>query len=495
MVVSGTELMQLDELVAGFPIGGLPDRPIEVTGIGHDSREIAPGDLFVAIVGERFDGRVFSREAVAKGAAAVLSVGAPPADFDGVWLTASSPRSLLAPLAARLFGHPDRELLMVGVTGTNGKSTVVAIVQSILEAAGRPTGRLGTLGYSFGDLELAAERTTPEGSELFKTLRSMRERGAEAVAMEVSSHALEQARLEAVTFDVGVFLNLSRDHFDYHDDFESYFAAKRRLFAQLKDGGRAVVNIDDPYGRRLAEELPPALTFGRNADVEARDSAVDENGIRGTLSTARGSFDFESQLLGGYNLDNIVAAAAVAVALDVDVEPIVRGIAATGILPGRMERVNPGGSVPVFIDYAHTDAALAAALESLRRLTGRRVLLVFGCGGDRDPGKRVLMGRVAGELADLPIVTSDNPRQEDPLAIIEAVRQGLEQSGNEAYRVIPDRRQAIRQAIAAVEPGWAVLIAGKGHEEVQIVGDQRLPFSDRHEVESALEERFGTAGG
>jgi UDP-N-acetylmuramoyl-L-alanyl-D-glutamate--2,6-diaminopimelate ligase len=403
---------------------------------------------------------------------------------------------MLGPLASRLYGHPDRELLTLGVTGTNGKSTTVALLGAILDAAGRPAGLLGTLGYRFGDLEFAGERTTPEASDLFRTLRRMRDAGAESVAMEVSSHALELGRVAGMTYDVAIFTNLTRDHFDFHGGFEAYYAAKRRLFDQLSDDGRAVVNVGDPYGRRLAGELPAALTYGPGGDVVVLSEDYRVDGTRARFQTPRGELEIETRLLGRFNLENVTAALAAGEALELPQETIVEGLSYLAPLPGRMEPIDAGQDFPVLIDYAHTDAALAAAVRSLRSFAEGRVVLVFGCGGDRDPGKRVLMGRVAGELADLPIVTSDNPRGEDPLSIITAVEQGLKQSGNDAYRVVPDRREAIRRAVGHAGPGWSVLVAGKGHEEVQLVGDRELPFSDREHLRQALEERGGarTAG-
>jgi len=484
--------MRLDELVRGLPVAGAAPESVEaveITGLAYDSRRVVPGDLFVTWAGQRHDGRAFAAEAIGRGAAAVVAFGPGPGATAVPWLVSADPRALLGHLAARFYGHPDRELVLAGVTGTNGKSTVVALLQAILEAAGRPAGALGTLGYRFHDHAFAGERTTPEAADLFRTLREMRELGARAVAMEVSSHALAQGRVEGAEFDLAVFTNLTRDHFDFHPSFEDYFSAKRRLFAKLKPGGAAAINADDPYGRRLLAELPEALGYGERGAVRARELELDRAGIRGILDTPRGAVPFVSRLRGRFNLENLLAAAAGAEALGLPPDAIARGIAARGPLPGRLEPVEAGQPFPVAIDFAHTDAALGAALRSFREATGRRLLAVFGCGGDRDAGKRPLMGRVAGELADLPIATSDNPRSEDPLEILQAVEQGLKLAGNAEYRIVPDRREAIRRAlqVAAGAPGeWAVLVAGKGHEEVQIVGERRIPFSDRQEILAAL---------
>jgi UDP-N-acetylmuramoyl-L-alanyl-D-glutamate--2,6-diaminopimelate ligase len=483
--------MRLMDLIADLPIRVPLGAPPEVGGITHDSRRVEAGDLFVALVGEHRDGRDFAFQAAERGAAAILAEGACPASLTVPWLETADPRALLGPLAARLHGHPDREMAMIGVTGTNGKSTVVELLRAILDASGRPSASIGTLGYRFGELIFSAERTTPEASDLFRMLRSMRDAGAEAAAMEVSSHALSLGRVEGASFDLALFTNLTRDHLDFHVDLESYFQAKRRLFDQLKDGGRAVVNIGDPYGRRLADQLPAAVTFGPDGDVAALDVDCDERGIRGLLATPRGALEFHSPLLGRFNLENILAAVAGAEALGVEPSATRRALGTVRPLAGRLEPVAAGQPFPVLVDYAHTDGALAAAVRAVRELTGRRVLLVFGCGGDRDTGKREIMGRVAGELADAVIATSDNPRSEDPELILGAIERGLAASGAADVEIVIERREALRRAVARADEGWAILVAGKGHEEVQIVGRRQVPFSDRVELLAALEERFG----
>jgi UDP-N-acetylmuramoyl-L-alanyl-D-glutamate--2,6-diaminopimelate ligase len=494
--------MRMSDLLRELPIeraGGSPGAAAdpEIRGIAHDSRRVGPGDLFVAWRGAKHDGHEHVAEALTRGAVAVLAAAPRPAEIRVPWLSATDPRRLLGPLAARLYGHPDRELLHVGVTGTNGKSTVVELVAAILTAAGRPAGRLGTLGYRFGELSFDAERTTPEGSDYFRLLRAMRDAGAAAVVAEVSSHALAQGRVAGASYDLALFTNLTRDHLDFHADLEAYFAAKRQLFAMLKAGGRAVLNLDDPYGRRLAGGVPAAIGFGRGADAAVRPVEVsrDIDGTRGELDTPRGRLRFDSALRGDYNLDNLLAAVAAAEALELPRAAIGEGIAACRPLPGRMELVSTRGGFAVLVDYAHTDAALRAALESARRLAPGRLIVVFGCGGDRDPGKREPMGRLAGELADLAVVTSDNPRGESPEAIIAAVRRGLEASGGD-YLVEPDRRAAIRRAVGEADEGALVLVAGKGHERTQTLRDRVIPFSDQEEILAALEERLGpsTAG-
>jgi UDP-N-acetylmuramoyl-L-alanyl-D-glutamate--2,6-diaminopimelate ligase len=484
--------MRLADLVRGLAVSGDLGPNPEVSGVRHDSRTVAAGDLFVTWRGGRHDGSLFAHQAVERGAVAVVADRERPPEIDTAtpWLVAAEPRALLADLAQPVYGHADRALVLVGVTGTNGKSTVVELAAAVLEAAGLPCGRLGTLGYRFPGLVATGERTTPEASDLARMLAELSGLGARAAAMEVSSHALAQGRVRGLTFDVGCFTNLTRDHLDFHADLEDYLAVKARLFEQMKPGGRAVLGVDDPSVRRLLERVPAAVTFGAGAAVAPARVELDARGIRGELSTPRGPLAFESPLLGRYNLLNLLAAVAIAEALELPRDAVAQGLATTRPLPGRMEPVDLGQGFPVVVDYAHTDAALEAAIRSLRELAGRKVVVVFGCGGDRDTGKRPLMGRVAGSLADLPIVTSDNPRSEDPLAIVAAVEEGLKASGNAAYRVVPDRREAIRRAVAvAAQNGWALLVAGKGHESEQIIGSQRLPFSDRDELEKALAER------
>lgn len=484
--------MRVTDAIAGLPIEASAAANPELTGITQDSRFVEEGYLFVALVGKRFDGREFIPDAIERGAVAVLASGPPPPGFRGAWLEAADPRWLIGPLAGRICGHPDRDLLMVGITGTNGKSTVSFLMVSILEQAGLPTGTIGTLGHRFGGVILGTDRTTPEASFFYRLLAQMRAAGAKAVSAEISSQGLALGRVEGLEFDLAIFTNLTRDHFDFHPDFEDYFAAKRRLFEQLKPNGMAVVNLADTYGRRLAAELPRVMGYGEGGQVFCKSVEFSARSIRGVVATPRGELQIESSLLGSYNLENIVAAVAAAEALGLEHADVAAGIAALPPLTGRLEAIDCGQPFPVFIDYAHTDAALRASLEALRSFTSQKILLVFGCGGDRDPGKRTLMGKVAGELADFSIITTDNPRSEDPLAIIGAIEQGLKESGNPNYRIFPDRREAIHRAVARVDEGWTLLIAGKGHEEFQIVGEKRSLFSDREEVERALEEKVGT---
>ena len=488
--------MVLEELVSGLPVSWAPgSRPrpgLEVAGVCHDSRRVEPGDLFVTWKGDKWDGSAFVEEAARRGAVAVLTDPRAPVPLLP-WLVAPEPRTLLAPLASRVYQHPDRELLMVGVTGTNGKSTTIALIAALLEEAGCPSALLGTLGYKFRDHDFGGDRTTPEASDLHRVLRRAHDAGAMAAVMEVSSHALVQGRVDCAAYDLAVFLNLTRDHLDFHPTMEDYFAAKASLFERLESDGRAVISIDCEWGRRLATLHPGALTFGESGHVRFVDLRLDANGIAARVATPRGDVVVESRLLGNYNAQNLLAALAAAEALELDHEVYAPAMAKFERVPGRMNPIARGQSFPVVVDYAHTDGALRAALQAMRGLAPGRLIVVFGCGGDRDRGKRPLMGRAAGELSDHAILTSDNPRSEDPLAILRAVEEGIAAVPGANWEVVPDRRAAIRRAIElAAGGGGAVLIAGKGHERVQLLGDKKVPYVDHDEAAKAIDAVLGT---
>jgi UDP-N-acetylmuramoyl-L-alanyl-D-glutamate--2,6-diaminopimelate ligase len=499
--------MVLEDLVSGLPVqwaaGSRPRPGLEVAGVCHDSRRVEPGDLFVTWKGDHWDGAAFVEEAARRGAVAVLTD--PRARVPLLpWLVAPEPRTLLAPLASRVYQHPDRELLMVGVTGTNGKSTTVALIAALLEEAGCPSAQLGTLGYKFRDTDFGGERTTPEASDLHRVLRRAHDAGAMAAVMEVSSHALVQGRVDCASFDLAVFLNLSRDHLDFHGTMEEYFAAKASLFERLahprlgrrglESEGRAVISIDGEWGERLAALHPHALTFGKRGAVRFLDLRLSTRGIAARIATPRREVAIESRLLGAYNAENLLAAVAAAEALELDPEVYGPALAGFERVPGRMNPVERGQSFPVVVDYAHTDGALRAALQAMRGIAPGRLIVVFGCGGDRDSGKRPLMGRAAGELADHAILTTDNPRSEDPLAILRAVEEGIAEVEGARWEVVPDRGAAIRRGVELAAAGGALLIAGKGHERVQLVGDRRLPFVDADEAARAIDDVIGAAG-
>jgi UDP-N-acetylmuramoyl-L-alanyl-D-glutamate--2,6-diaminopimelate ligase len=494
--------MKLSEVIAGTGASGDLGHDPEVAGLTPDSRAVGPGTLFFALEGTRADGHDFAAAAARAGAVAVVAerpvdAGAAPV------LLAPNARRAMALAAANFHGHPGDRLLLAGVTGTKGKTTVSYLLESAAAEAGIPCGVVGTVTWRWPGTSRPASHTTPESTELQAVLAEMVEAGARLGVLEVSSHALAQERVAGLAFRAAAFLNLSRDHFDYHRDFEDYFQAKRRLFAEhLAPDGQAVVNAGDAHGARLAEELGHqgrrVWRFGApGAELLAREARVGLAGIEAVLSTPRGDLPVRSPLTGRHNLENLLAAAGLALGLGLDQGAVARGLSASPGAPGRLERVEAGG-VAAFVDYAHTDAALAAACAALRQLGPRRLLVVFGCGGDRDRGKRPLMGLAAGKAADLVVVTSDNPRGEDPDAIIAAIVPGVEQAGlsrlslaevrrgAKGYAVLPDRREAIALALGAARQGDAVLIAGKGHEDYQIVGAEKRHFDDREEARRAL---------
>ncbi len=494
--------MRLSEVIAGTGAAGDLGQDPEVSRLTPDSRQVVPGTLFFALKGARADGHDFAAAAAGAGAVAVVAerrvdTGSSPL------LVAPNARRAMALSAANFHGHPGDRLLLAGITGTKGKTTVSYLVESAAAAAGVPCGVVGTVTWRWPGASRPASHTTPESTELQAALAEMVRAGARLAVLEVSSHALAQDRVASLSFRAAAFLNLSRDHFDYHRDFEDYFQAKRRLLAeQLAPEGQAVVNAGDAHGARLAAELQAlgrrVWRFGPpGSELAAREARVGLGGIEAVLATPRGDLPLHSPLTGRHNLDNLLAAAGLALGLGLDPGAVARGLSSSAGAPGRLERIEAGG-VAAFVDYAHTDAALAVACAALRQLGPRRLLVVFGCGGDRDQGKRPLMGLAAGKAADLVVVTSDNPRGEDPLAVIQAILPGVEQAGlsrlspaeacagSRGYLVLPDRREAIALALSAARPGDAVLIAGKGHEDYQIVGNERRHFDDREEARRAL---------
>jgi UDP-N-acetylmuramoyl-L-alanyl-D-glutamate--2,6-diaminopimelate ligase len=457
----------------------------------------------VAIPGQRADGVTFAADAIARGAVAVVSESPAPSGTQVPWLVTANARMALAELAAIYHGHPSRELTLVGVTGTNGKTTTTYLLAAMFDAAGLPCGRLGTVtfrvGPSAGD-ERDASHTTPEASEVQRLLREMRTKGCDACAMEVSSHALALHRADDLTFAAAIFTNLTRDHLDFHGDMQQYFAAKRRLFEMLPPGAPAIVNIDDPRGVELASSVPRAITFAvdRAADVRATRIDYTLEGLAFSVETPRGVLAIRSSLVGRPNVYNILGAVATGVALDLPTDAIERGIATLEQVPGRFQLVSSAADdVRVVVDYAHTDDALKNLLETARPLAGGRLITVFGCGGDRDRSKRPLMGAVAGRLSDLVVLTSDNPRSEDPKRIADEIIRGLSptpEPGAPKRRGTPfvvelDRRRAIEHAIRAAKPGDLILLAGKGHETYQVIGDRTLPFSDVDVARTALGHR------
>ena len=473
--------MLLADLLGGVAVAEVRGDPTttEVRAVEYDSRRVAAGALFCCVPGERTDGHAHAAEAVSRGASSLLCDHFLDLGVTQVRVAAGGLRPAMATVAAAFCGQPARSLQTVGVTGTNGKTTVTQLVRSVLEADGRPTGVIGTLDGA---------RTTPESPDLQRRLAEYVAGGRTAVAMEISSHALTQHRADAIVFDVAAFTNLSRDHLDHHGTMEAYFEAKASLFTP-GHCRHAVVFTDDPWGARLVGRLVGALGEDRVTAVRSGEATEVE------LSVGRSRFIWRGQrvdlpLSGRFNVDNALVAAAIGVALGVSEERVAVGLSGAAPVPGRMEAVGSGWPVSVLVDYAHTPAGLGSALQAARALAGGgRLLCVFGCGGDRDRGKRPEMGEMATTLADVVVLTSDNPRSEDPVAIIDQVRSGM--VPGTPVTVEPDRAAAIRAAVTQARPGDLVLVAGKGHEDTQTSGATTVHLDDREEAASALSERFG----
>ena len=486
--------MRLSELLAVLDAHRTSsDSDIDIAGLTQNSRQVLRDYLFVAVRGEKTDGHLYIDDAVSAGAAAVVCEEADFPVHGAVKIVVPDSRLALARLADAFYGHPSAKLRVVGVTGTNGKTTITYLVRNALARAGIASGLIGTIEYRVDGRTIPADRTTPDPVLIHSLLAEMVARGCGAAVMEVSSHALDQKRVEAIRFNVGVFTNLTQDHLDYHRDLDEYLEAKARLFRMLGDypddpsPRRAVVNVDDPRAARIIEVArAPVITYGLStpADVRAVDVRLGADGGTFTAVTPRGKVPVRTSLIGRHNVSNALAALAVGLALELDVDAVVAGIADTTHVPGRLEFIENDRGFTVVVDYAHTDDALRNVLTSLREITRGRIITVFGCGGDRDPGKRPKMGAVVNELADFSIVTSDNPRSEEPDAIIAAILKAY--AADDDYVVEPDRRAAIERAIAMAKPGDTVLIAGKGHETYQQFRNQTIVFDDREVARAAL---------
>ena len=468
---------------------------VECRGVTHDSRRVARGGIFVALRGLKADGADFVPAAVASGAAAIVAEREPPTPVPVPWIVVKDARMALAWMAAAFFGHPSRAMQVVGITGTNGKTTTGYLVSAIFEAAGIQCGLMGTVLYRTGTREFAATRTTPEAPELQDMLREMADTGCGACAMEVSSHALALRRADAIQFAGGVFTNLTRDHLDFHADMENYFAAKRRLFEMLPDTAPAAVNMDDPRGPSIVDIVRRPVTYAvsRDADVTPGPLTLSLDGVHFEARTPQGTVQVQSPLVGRPNVYNILAAISVTLALGVPLAAVERGLSRLAGVPGRFQRASsPADDIGVVVDYAHTDDALRNLLETARPLARRKLITVFGAGGDRDRTKRPLMGMVAARLSDVVVLTSDNPRSEDPQRIVDEVNLGAQpetrQRDVEVLTVL-DRREAILRAVSQAAPGDLVLIAGKGHEKYQEIGGTTLPFDDVAAAQEALETR------
>jgi UDP-N-acetylmuramoyl-L-alanyl-D-glutamate--2,6-diaminopimelate ligase len=473
------------------------DESLIVADVTHDSRRAAAGSLFVAIRGALQDAHRFVEDVMKRGALGVISEQARLVDFKGAWIEVADARRAMAQAAAEIYGHPSRELNLVGITGTNGKTTIAYLVASIAEAAGEPVAMTGTVEYRIGDEHFKADRTTPEASDMQRLLRRAVEAGCRTAVMECSSQAMDFHRCDALRISVAVFTNLTRDHLDYHKTMEAYWHAKRRLFdGRLGELPRAsVINVDDAHGVELAHELRErggrVVTYALNAEADVTARVVEHSldGMKFLLLTPHGQRALHSPLVGRPHIYNILGAVATGLELRYDLDVIARALRTCTGAPGRFERVPHAGDFAVVVDYAHTDDALVNVLRTAREVTNGRIITVFGCGGDRDTSKRAPMGEAAATLSDVVILTSDNPRTEDPEKILADVEAGMRGVTAKPYEKIADRRAAINHAIAAARTGDLVLIAGKGHEDYQILGGEVFHFDDKEEARKALATR------
>jgi UDP-N-acetylmuramoyl-L-alanyl-D-glutamate--2,6-diaminopimelate ligase len=496
--------MRIGELVSG--LGGLrleQEGEAEITGIAYHSKRVKDGDLFVAIPGFETDGHLYIEEAVQRGAAGIVAATgrALPDELPArvALIRTDDPRLAMALLSDRFWRHPSGKLKLVGVTGTNGKTTTAHLVEAASARAGLISGLIGTVVYRVAGRELPVGRTTPESSDLQEILAAMVEAGCETASMEVSSHALALRRVDGCDFEVAVFTNLSQDHLDFHADLQDYYGAKERLFLPRVQGGlearSAAINIDDPYGRGLREKAAGrVLTFGTGEEADLRGELL-EAGLKRSrvrLVYADSEWEGETALTGRFNLQNIMGALGACILLGMDPGSSLEGILSHPGVPGRFQAVDEGQDFAVLVDYAHTPDSLRRVLEAAREISEKKVIVAFGCGGDRDRGKRPMMGEIAAQTADVVFITSDNPRSEDPLAIIAEIEEGARSTGVASpYTVIADRREAIQEAINAARSGDIVVIAGKGHEKGQIFADRVIPFDDEEEARAALRRRVG----
>ncbi|MDR5683041.1 MAG: UDP-N-acetylmuramoyl-L-alanyl-D-glutamate--2,6-diaminopimelate ligase [Armatimonadota bacterium] len=488
--------MRLADLLTELPSCTVHGDPyVAIAGVTHDSREVGPGFLFCAIPGVRYDGHDFTAEAAQRGAAALLvqrrvEVALPQAVVPSV-------REAIGPVASAYWGHPSRALRVIGVTGTNGKGAVTYLTRAVLEAGGITCGIIGTIGAVVGGRRVSLRRTTPEAPELQQLLASMRDASLAAVAMEVASHALAMERVGGVRFVAAGFTNLTQDHLDFHGTMEAYRAAKARLFERVEADGVSVINRDDPHGVFMASRSrAPVVTYGLgdDADVRAQGLEMSARGCAFEVLTPVGRAWFSIPIAGMFNVYNALCAVALGLHCGVPLDAMADALRAFPGIPGRFELVDAGQPFAVVVDYAHTPDGLDNVLRTARQIAHGRLIAVFGCGGDRDPAKRPEMGRIAVRLADHVVVTSDNPRSENPMAIIEDIVAGIRGEVEDllgrpalgTYEVEPDRRAAIRRAIAMARPGDIVVICGKGHEDYQILRDRTIPFDDREEARQAL---------
>ena len=496
-------MMKLAELIQDLPGSRLiGSGEGEITGLYYDSRKVEANGAFFALRGATVDGHRFVADALARGASAIFIEQEMELPIGVSGVLVDNARQAMARVSARFFGEPALAIPVVGVTGTNGKTTITYLIEAILRAAGRHPAVMGTINYRFGDHCLPSLHTTPESVDLLQTVAGFRKAGADALVMEVSSHSLDQYRVDGVSFDVGVFTNLTPEHLDYHGTMEAYFASKSRFFGDLLAGGKGgVINIDDSYGQQLAERFPAAITCGTSdrADVFPRQASLSLDGIRAELETPAGLVAVQSSLIGEFNLQNLLCAAGAGIALGLPLSTIADGLTRAQQVPGRLERIENDRKALILVDYAHTGDALEKVLQTVSGLSPARLLTVFGCGGDRDRRKRPVMGEIAARFSNLAVLTSDNPRTEDPRAILDEVRVGVlrvharewsmeeaRQLSGRGFVTIPDRATAIGFAVSLLGENDLLLVAGKGHEDYQILGTRRIHFDDREEVRRAL---------
>lgn len=493
-----SEKVSLKQLAEGLDAEFFGNDAADLADVTHDSRQVREGTVFVAIKGATADGHRYLDDVVRRGTAGIISENAPPEGFDIGWLRVSNARAALAKAADIIYGHPSKQLDLVGVTGTNGKTTTTYLCYALAEAAGAKAAMLTTVEYRIGDRSEEAIRTTPEASDTNKFLREAVDAGCSFAAMEASSQAIDLHRCDGLKFKVAIFTNLTQDHLDYHVTMENYFDAKKKMFdgrlGERPDS--SIINIDDDWGRVLFDDLRKAgqevVSFSQtSSDADLFAENIEVSLLKGTsfkLNSPQGSHEITSPLIGRPHVYNMLAATATALELGYSMDLIVHGLSKCVGAPGRFERVEHDGDFAVVVDYAHTDDALLNTLKTAKQLATGRIITVFGCGGDRDKTKRVPMGKAAGENSDVVYVTSDNPRTEDPLKILKEIEEGVRETGVR-YEMISDRRLAIHQAIAEAQPGDLVIIAGKGHETYQIIGNEKFHFDDREVALEAIEKK------
>jgi len=507
------ESMQLLKLIEGLETKEVKgDIHIDIKGIAHNSKNIEHDYLFVAIKGSQKDGHNYLAQAISSGARAAIVEENQEVREGVTIIKVPDTRIALARISDHFYQHPSSKLKVIGITGTNGKTTTSYLLESILKAAGYHPGIIGTIDYRFGGHYQEAFNTTPNSLELQRIIREMVDANTSHLILEVSSHALQQHRVEGLNFDVVVFTNLTSEHLDYHGSIENYSKAKELLFTYYinqssKEKTYSVINHDDPMGKFICTVTPSQLfRYGlrEGIEIKVKNSRMRSDGLSALVTTPDGEFHIHSSLLGNFNLSNILAAVGVALTQEIAPSAIKKGIANLTTVPGRLEKISNKDDLTILVDYAHTSDALDHVLTMLKSLCPRRLITVFGCGGDRDKTKRGPMGNIATKKSDLTIITSDNPRTEDPMAIIEQIEAGIDHSFAKKYRleeltginhfqgylIIADRREAIRTAVSIVQSGDILLITGKGHEDYQIIGSQKYPFSDRKEIKDDLQLRI-----